>query len=177
MGPAKHKLPFEQVQDFRLQLNDLECNHDRQIQIWSRRVKQNSEDDHSMLNLAHAYWHMGKMNAAKGAAQKALALQDSILSQNLTDEALYRSRRCLALAILGRAEEAKEELARTRKLPLCDFCEYGSCKDADIYEAHIEEILGNEENAKKLYAAGRTNWPDDLDFAAGEARLKKKGRK
>ena len=177
MGPAKHKLPFEQVQDFRLQLNDLECNHDRQIQIWSRRVKQNLEDDHSMLNLAHAYWHMGKMNAAKGAAQKALALQDSILSQNLTDEALYRSRRCLALAILGRAEEAKEELARTRKLPLCDFCEYGSCKDADIYEAHIEEILGNEENAKKLYAAGRTNWPDDLDFAAGEARLKKKGRK
>ncbi len=177
MGPAKHKLPFEQVQDFRLQLNDLECNHDRQIQIWSRRVKQNPEDDHSMLNLAHAYWHMGKMNAAKGAAQKALALQDSILSQNLTDEALYRSRRCLALAILGRAEEAKEELARTRKLPLCDFCEYGSCKDADIYEAHIEEILGNEENAKKLYAAGRTNWPDDLDFAAGEARLKKKGRK
>lgn len=177
MGPAKHKLPFEQVQDFRLQLNDLECNHDRQIQIWSRRVKQNPEDDHSMLNLAHAYWHMGQMNAAKGAAQKALALQDSILSQNLTDEALYRSRRCLALAILGRAEEAKEELARTRKLPLCDFCEYGSCKDADIYEAHIEEILGNEENAKKLYAAGRTNWPDDLDFAAGEARLKKKGRK
>ena len=177
MGPAKHKLPFEQVQDFRLQLNDLECNHDRQIQIWSRRVKQNPEDDHSMLNLAHAYWHMGKMNAAKGAAQKALALQDSILSQNLTDEALYRSRRCLALAILGRAEEAKEELARTRKLPLCDFCEYGSCKDADIYEAHIEEILGNEENAKKLYAAGRTNWPDDLDFVAGEARLKKKGRK
>jgi len=177
MGPAKHKLPFEQVQDFRLQLNDLECNHDRQIQIWSRRVKQNPEDDHSMLNLAHAYWHMGKMNAAKGAVQKALALQDSILTQNLTDEALYRSRRCLALAILGRAEEAKEELARTRKLPLCDFCEYGSCKDADIYEAHIEEILGNEENAKKLYAAGRTNWPDDLDFAAGEARLKKKGRK
>lgn len=177
MGPAKHKLPFEQVQDFRLQLAELECNHDRQIQIWSRRVIQNPYDDHALTNLAFAYWHKGMMNAAKGAAQKALALQDNILSQNLTDEALYRSRRCLALAILGRAEEAKNELARTRKLPLCDFCEYGSCKDADIYEAHIEEILGNEENAKKLYAAGRTNWPDDLDFAAGEARLKKKGRK
>ena len=177
MGPAKHKLPFEQVQDFRLQLADLECNHDRQIQIWSRRVKQNPEDDHSMLNLAHAYWHMGKMDAARGAAQKALALLDDILSGSLTDEALYRSRRCLALAILGMEEEAKAELAYTRKLPLCDFCEYGSCKDADIYEAHIEEILGNKENAKKLYAAGRTNWPDDLDFAAGEARLKKKGRK
>ena len=177
MGPAKHKLPFEQVQDFRLQLNDLKCNFDRQIQIWSRRVKQNPNDDHSMLNLAHAYWHAGKMDAAKAAAQKALALQDDILSQNLTDEALYRSRRCLALAILGKAEEAKEELAKTRKLPLCDFCEYGSCKDADIYEAHIEEILGNKENAEKLYAAGKTKWPDDVDFASGVARLKKKGRK
>lgn len=177
MGPAKHKLPFEQVQDFRLQLADLECNHDRQIQIWSRRVKQNPDDDHALTNLAFAYWHKGMMDAAKGAARKALALQDNILSQNLTDEALYRSRRCLALAILGRVEEAKVELVNTRKLPLCDFCEYGSCKDADIYEAHIEEILGNADSAKKLYTAGRTNWPDDLDFAAGEARLKKKGRK
>ena len=78
---------------------------------------------------------------------------------------------------MGRAEEAKEELARTRKLPLCDFCEYASCKDADSYEAYIEEILGNADTAKKLYTVGRTNWPDDLDFAAGEARLKKKGRK
>jgi len=177
MGPAKHKLPFEQVQDFRLQLADLECNHERQIQIWSRRVKQNPADDHAMTNLAHAYWHLGKLDAARGAAQKALALLDDLLSQHLTEEALYRSRRCLVLAILGRAEEAKLELARTRKLPLCDFCEYGSCKDADIYEAAIEEILGNQDQAKKLYAAGRANWPDDLDFAAGEARLKKKGRK
>lgn len=177
MGPAKHKLPFEHVQDFRLQLADLECNHDRQIQIWTSRVKQNPDDDHALTNLAFAYWHKGMMDAAKGAAQKALALQDNILSQNLTEEALYRSRRCLALAILGRVEEAKAELVRIRKLPLCDFCEYGSCKDADIYEAHIEEILGNADTAKKLYTAGRTKWPDDLDFAAGEARLKKKGRK
>ena len=177
MGSAKHKLPFEQVQDFRLQLADLECNHQRKIEIWSRRVKQNPRDDHAMTNLAQAYWYMGKMNAAQGAAQKALALLDEILSQSLTDEALYRSRRCLVLAILGRTEEAKTELAKTRNLPLCDFCEYGSCKDADIYEAAIEEILGNAEKAQKLYSAGRANWPDDLDFASGEIRLKKKGKK
>jgi hypothetical protein len=78
------------------------------------------------------------------------------------------------LAILGRTEEAKEELAKTRAMPLCDFCEYGSCKDADIYEAAIEEILGNTEDAKKLYTAGREKWPDDLDFASGLARLKKR---
>lgn len=177
MGTAKRKLPFEQVQDFRLQLADLECNHGRQIEIWSRRAKHDPTDDHAMLSLAHAYWFAGKKEAAVGAAQKALVLLDDILTQDLTNEPLFRSRRCLALAILGRAEEAKKELENTRKLPLCEFCEYGRCKDADIFEAHIEEILGNTEHARQLYDAGRTNWPDELDFAAGQARMKKKGRK
>lgn len=177
MGWAKQKLPFEQVQDFRLQINNLECNFDRQILIWSHRVKQDPENEGELLSLAHAYWHKGMTDAAKGAAGKALALLDEILALNLTDEPIHRTRRCLALAILGRAEEAKEELARTRKMPLCEFCEYCSCKDADIYEAHMEEILGNMDTAEKLYKAGRTKWPDDLDFAAGEERLKKKGKR
>lgn len=177
MGPAKHKLPFEQIQNFRLQLNDLECNHKRQIQIWTRRVRENPKDDHALTNLAHAYWHIGDRQAAMGAAGKALVLLDEMLTQNLTNEALFRSRRCLVLALLGRTEEATAELARTRSLPLCDFCEYGSCKDADIYEAAIQEILGNRDQAMKLYTAGRANWPDDVDFVAGEIRLKKKGRK
>jgi tetratricopeptide (TPR) repeat protein len=118
MGSAKQKLPFEQVQDFRLQLADLECNHERQIQIWSRRVKQDPGDDHAITNLAHAYWHVGQLQAARGAAGRALALLDEKLSQTLTDEALYRSRRCLVLAILGRTQEAEGELEKTRKLPL-----------------------------------------------------------
>lgn len=177
MGSAKHKLPFEQVQDFRLQLADLECNHQRKVQIWSRRAKQNPEDDYSWINLAQAFWHSGNRIAAQGAAQKALEILDEILALNLTDEPLYRTRRCLALAILGREEEALTDLKKCRKLPLCEFCAYRSCKDADIYEAYIEEILGNADQARKLYSAGKANWPDDLDFAAGLARLSKKGRK
>lgn len=176
MGPAKHKLPFERVQDFRLQLADLECNFERQIQIWGLRANRDPKDSYAMINLAQAYHHAGKLAAAKGAALKALELLDETLSQNMTDEPLHRSRRCLALAILGRDEEARAELAKTRTLPLCDFCEYGRCKDADIYEAAVEEILGNADQAKKLYIAGKSNWPDDLDFAAGEARLRKKGK-
>lgn len=177
MGPAKHKLPFEQVQDFRLQLADLECNHTRQIQIWGRRAKQNPNDDYAMMNLAEALWHSGRKAASRQAAEKALALLDDILTQNLTDEALFRSRRCVVLALLGRADEAKAELVKVRTLPLCHHCEYGSCKDADIFEAAIEEILGNKEKALQLYRTGRANWPDDLDFASGEARLKRKGKK
>ena len=110
-------------------------------------------------------------------ARKALTLLDRILSQHLTDEPMYRGRRSLMLAILCREEEAKEELAKTRNLPLCDFCEYGSCKDADIYEAQLEEILGNKENAQKLYTAGKAKWPDDLDFISGQRRLKPRGAK
>ena len=177
MGPAKHKLPYRQIQDFRLQLAELEQNYSRQAELLSQRVHADPTDDHALSLLALAYWHMGKQNAAQGAAQKALALLDETLAQNLTDEPLYRSRRSLMLAVLGRTEEAKAELARTRTLPLCHFCEYGSCKDADIYEAQIEEILGNKETAQKLYTEGKAKWPDDLDFISGQRRLKKKGRK
>ena len=177
MGPAKHKLPYRQIQDFRLQLAELEQNYSRQAELLSQRVHADPRDDHALSLLALAYWHMGKQNAAQGAAQKALALLDETLAQNLTDEPLYRSRRSLMLAVLGRTEEARAELARTRTLPLCHFCEYGSCKDADIYEAQIEEILGNKETAQKLYTEGKAKWPDDLDFISGQRRLKKKGRK
>lgn len=177
MGPAKHKLPFEQVQDFRLQLADLECNTTRQVQIWGRRAKQNPGDDFAMMNFALALWRAGKQDAARQIAEKALALLDELLKQNLTNEALCRSGRCQVLAILGREDEARAELERTRKLPLCHHCEYCSCKDADIYEASIEEIFGNKEKALELYRAGRKNWPDDSDFIAGEARLGRKGKK
>lgn len=177
MGPAKHKLPFNEVQNFRLQLAEMECNYARQAMLLTQRVHMDPSDDHALSLLALAYWRMGKQDAARGAAHKALAMLDDTLSQHLTDEPIYRSRRSLMLAVLGRTEEAKAELARTRTLPLCHFCEYGSCKDADIYEAQIEEILGNKETAQKLYTEGKAKWPDDLDFISGQRRLKKKGRK
>lgn len=177
MAPAKHKLPYRQIHDFRLQLAELEQNYARQAELLNLQIQYDPNDDHALSLLALAYWHMGKTTVAKGAATKALALLDATLRQNLTDEPLYRSRRSLMLAILGRTDEARAELAHTRNLPLCHFCEYGSCKDADIYEAQIEEILGHTEKAQQLFDEGRTKWPDDLDFLSGQRRLKKKGRK
>jgi hypothetical protein len=79
----------------------------------------------------------------------------------------------LALAILGRITEARSVLASARALPLCESCSYCSCKDADIYEAYIEEITGNGKKAMELHLAGKKNWPDELDFHAGVTRLKK----
>jgi len=157
MGPVKHKLPFEQVQDFRLQLAEMEQNYPRQITLLTQRAQANPADDHTLTLLALAYWRTGRKDAARGAAQKALSLLDSTLTLTLTDEPMSRGRRSLMLAILGRAEEAKAELAKTRSLPLCEFCEYGSCKDADIYEAQIAEIMGDDRRAAALFAAGKEN--------------------
>ena len=95
---------------------------------------------------------------------------------HLVDEAMIRSRRSLLLAMVGRVEEAYAELEHTRSLPLCEHCEYCRCKDADIFEAQIEELLGNTQRAKELYLKGKENWPDEPDFLAGLARMKKKGK-
>ena len=176
MGKVKHKIRFDQEQNFRLQLADLECNHKRKVQLLSQQTIHGPADSDTLGSLALAQWWSGDRDSAVRNAARALELIDQTLEGYLVDEALYRSRRSLLLAILGREQEARAELAAVRKLPLCQFCAYGSCKDADIYEAYIEEIVGNTAQARNLYQAGRQNWPDELDFVSGELRLKKKGK-
>ena len=51
-----------------------------------------------------------------------------------------------------------------------------SCPDISLLP-ELCRILGNREEARKLYQAGRAKWPDDLDFASGEARLGRKGKR
>ena len=50
-----------------------------------------------------------------------------------------------------------------------------ACKDADIFEANIEEIRGNYEQALKLHLAGADRWSDDMDFISGARRMRRKG--
>jgi tetratricopeptide (TPR) repeat protein len=176
MGKLKHRLPYEEVQDYRLQLNDLECNHKRMLQIRTRRAQENPNDDYVLMNFAESLWRTGNQEAAVKIATKALKIQDETLQMHLVDEAMIRSRRSLLLAMVGRVEEARAELERTRNLPLCEHCEYCRCKDADIFEAQIEELLGNTQRAKELYLTGKDNWPDEPDFLSGLARMKKKGK-
>ena len=176
MSRAKRSIPLEDTQSFQLQISELACNFDQQIEIWRRRVKANANSDYAYLGLARALFWSGRKEKAAEAAQKAVELLDIVLDRSLTDEALFRSRRSLALALLGRTDEAKSELAKTRGLPLCEACPYGSCKDADIYEAEIEEVVGNNQKALQLFHAGRAQWPDELDFAVGEARCRRRGK-
>lgn len=148
-----------------------------QLKILNRRIRKQQESDgtHTLSNMAQVLWWSGKYDLAREYAAKALTQLEEIIPYNKNSEALYRSRRCVILAILGRVEEAREELAAVRALPLCAGCCYGSCKDADIYEANIEEILGNWQKAWELYSAGAQKWPDDTDFIAGMCRTERKG--
>lgn len=174
---SSKQLSAEQQRNLQLYDADLKCRFDQRIRILSQMVQREPGNEYAMLTLAHTYWLAGERTAAAGAAAKALAMLDRILQRHLDSEALYRGRRSLALALLGRKEEAYAELEKTRALPLCAFCEYCGCKDADIYEANLEEILGDPQKALQLYEAGAAKWPDDTDLYAGIARLKRKGNK
>ena len=127
------------------------------------------------MNLAQAYCWDGDLEQAREYAAQALEELDEQLKLHLKNGALYRSRRAMALAILGREDEAWEELKAVRAMALCENCDYGKCKDADIFEANMYEVFGDYRRAMELHRQGRELWPDDLDFASGIARMKRKG--
>ena len=173
-GKVKRNMTPDEETDLRIQLCELEANYKRVIELWGKRLKDGGDMSHVLTNLALACrWHGDDAGAQKIAA-KGLEIVDSRLASFQVDEPIYRTRRSALLALLGRMEEARAELAKARSCPLCKYCTYGKCKDADIYEAYIEEIAGNRAKAKDLYLAGQKNWPDELDFRSGEIRLKKK---
>ena len=174
-GKAKRYMTAEEEEDLRIQLCDMEANHKRVIELLGKRLD-NSDSSHVLTNLALAVRWNGDAEGAKKIALKGLEVVDDLLSRFQSDEALYRTRRSALLALAGRVEEARAELELARSLPLCRQCAYCKCKDADIYEAYIEEITGNRAKAMELHLAGQKNWPDELDFHAGVTRLKKNKR-
>ena len=134
-----------------------------------------TDDTHALMNLAQAYCWDGNIPESRKYAQWAVETLEERLKLYLKDEALYRSRYAMALALLGRMDEARAELASVRSMALCEGCDYGSCKDADIFEANIEEVRGNWERALELHLAGAERWPDDMDFTSGVRRMRRKG--
>jgi tetratricopeptide (TPR) repeat protein len=169
----KHQMDRGEELDLRILLSELEANHKRVVELLQQKLQQNADSSHVLVNLALTLYWKGDRDSAKEAAERGLQILDQTLSRYQSDETLYRTRRSVLLAILGRVEEARAELALARTLPLCRQCTYCTCKDADIYEAYIEEITGNGKKAMELHLAGKKNWPDELDFHAGVTRLKK----
>ena len=173
-GKVKRSMTPDEERALRIQLCELEANHKRVVELWGQQVKEGGDISHVLTNLALAVRWNGDAAGAAQIAEKGLEVVDAKLSKFQVDEPIFRTRRSVLLALVGRVDEARAELELARKCPLCKHCTYGRCKDADIYEAYIEEIAGNRDKARELYLAGRKNWPDELDFHSGEIRLKKK---
>lgn len=175
-GAAKH-LSDSRQDEIKMQVAELEGNPERALKVWTERYRTDSENTRTLGCLAHAQWLCGHYDEARKTAELLLNRLDGELAKYNVDAALYRSQRVRPLAMLGRLQEAKADLEAARMLPLCSFCAYGGCKDADVYEAEMAEIAGEFDKALALFRAGAEKWPDELDFAAGIARLTKKGKK
>lgn len=171
---VKH-LDRDTQDDIKVLVADLEGNPQRGLRVWSQRCGADCDDTYALSYLSLYQWLCGEHAEAQQTARKLLALIDRKLAGFTVDEALLRTSRVRPLAILGRFDEAQAELEKARTLSLCSHCVYGSCKDADIFEAELEEIRGNKKNALNLYRKGALKWPDETDFAAGIARLTRKG--
>lgn len=175
-------LDGEDRAELKMQMADLDGEPEPQIKYWmaqeKAKTKQGRETSYELMNLAQVLTWTARNDKDRALgreyAQKALRVIDSMLESRLLNETLYRGRRCIVLAILGRMEEARAELEKMRSLPLCASCDYCRCKDSDIFEANLEELSGNYEKAFALYMAGIETWPDDTDFICGERRMRRK---
>ena len=175
-GKVKHQMDRVEESHLRVQLCELEANYKRVAELLAKELEQDGDQTHTLTNLALALRWSGDAEGANRVARKGLAVLDELLTHYQKDEPLYRTRRSALLAILGRIDEARAELESARAKPLCRNCAYGKCKDADIFESYIEEIIGNRSRAMELNLLGQKNWPDELDFHAGVTRLKKNKR-
>ena len=172
---ASGKLNAGDAERLTLLMGELDGDEAAQMPIWEKRAANRQDKTHELMNMAQVQWWNGHYDKAREYAQEALVQLEELIPCKKKYEALYRSRRCLVLAILGRFDEAAAELEAVRKLPLCETCSYCSCKDADIFEANIEEIRGNWARALELHRAGAERWHDDMDFVSGARRMMRKG--
>ena len=177
LAAGKSKLNKGDLESLQLQIAELDADFAKPVEIWIDRSKGNRDRTNVLMNLAEAKLWAGDKAESVRLAEEAVALLEDKLGGCLNNEALYRSRLAMVLALAGRQEEARAQLARVRALPLCESCDYGACKDADIFEATMEDVWGNTDRALELFRAGMANWPDELDFATGVARInKRKGK-
>ena len=174
LAAGKSKLNKGDAESLQLQIAELDADFAKPLEIWIGREKTSRDRSNVLMHLAMVKLWAGDKAESLRLARQAVEMLEEKLTEHLNNEALYRSRFAMVLALADRPEEAREQLARTRALPLCESCDYGSCKDADIFEATMAEVLGDDDRALALFRAGMERWPDELDFASGVARINKR---
>lgn len=173
---AKKVLDEEDSEALRLQIAELSGDFRTAAGIWRKRREDTQDLSHVLMNLAEAQLFCGDAPESRRTAEEALEVLERELLDHRANKTLILTRKAMTLALLGREEEAREELKQARQMPLCAGCDYCSCKDADIFEAVMEEVFGNYKTAEMLYRKFIEQWPDELDFVTGLNRIKRKGK-
>lgn len=157
----------------------LDTEQEEKVLKEEEQIRKNYKSDigYTYMALADCYARAGNKKLQKEVAKKALKEINKREKEARLDHTLFMTRKVKVLALLGKEKEARELLDLAKKSPLCDFCPYGACKDADIYEAQLEAIFGNDEKAKELSKAFLERWPDEDDFVVLTNYLEKKGNK
>lgn len=137
--------------------------------------KTRNNDTFSLLKLMECYSMQGKKDKAVKCAEELKPRIEADIAGDHRNEPMHRTRLANVLAVLGKFEEAKAELTVARSIPLCEDCDYCSCKDADLVEAEVLELEGDLERAAKLFNDGLDNWPDEVEFITGIKRMEKRG--
>ena len=127
-------------------------------------------------HLSYCAFHQKDEEKQKEYAQMGLDEVEKQLQEYSLSTTLYLTRKVRLLALLGRKKEAEELAEKVRKMPLCDHCQYCSCKDLDAFEMEVAEIFGDEEKALSMAREGHEKWPDEEDFVVTSSRLEKKGK-
>ncbi len=150
-----------------------ECELLHQREAIFKRMK-HGDGSHIYMNLAQCYFRMKNTKKQKEYARKALRIINRKLEIARLDRTLYYGRKAKVLALLNKEEEARKYLKLAKESPLCDYCQYCSCKDADVYETNMEEFFGNTQKMEELANAYLKKWPDQDDFVVMLEQLKKR---
>ena len=176
LSKAKNVLDDEDDDALRLQMAELRGDFRTAVQIWTKRHEDTKDLSHVLMNLSEAKLFSGDKSGSFCEALDALTELEKELQEYRANRTLTQTRKAMTLALLDREAEARAALAEARKMPLCAGCDYCSCKDADIFEATMEEVFGNYRKAEELYQKFAKQWPDELDFVTGLNRIRRRGK-
>ena len=157
--------------------NILEYEGDYQgiVAMFEERLIKDPKDSLALVNMAGAYKHLNNDEKAKEYAAKALEILEEKVIDNKAYEPLYRTRMITVLGILGRREEALAMVQFVHSIHFCDSCVETSCKDADIFEMELYDLLGEYDKAYEMALKGRKSNPGEFDYIVEMKRLKDRG--
>ena len=121
-------------------------------------------DTHAINRFALALWADGQLESARKVSEQSLKELDRRLEGYSSFKPLYLTRKAQCLALLGRFPEAAEALREARSLPLCENCDYCTCKDADVMECRAVAMLGDFNQALQMIADCEKRWPGEEEL-------------